>query len=52
MHEPKLLLNNNDAGKAEDIYLFIGRRPQAAFGNTTGDAQMLEYSQGGRRRHD
>ena len=27
--EPKLLLNNNNSGKAEDIYLFTGRRPQA-----------------------
>ena len=47
MLEPKLLLNNNNSGKAEDIYLFIGHRPQAAFGNSTGDAQMLAYSQGG-----
>ena len=27
----------------------IGRRPYAAFGNSTGDQQMLEYT-GGRRR--
>ena len=47
MLEPKLLLNNNNGGKAEDIYLFIGHRPQAAFGNTPGDAEMLAYSQGG-----
>ena len=47
MLEPKLLLNNNNGGKAEDIYLFIGHRPQAAFGNSTGDAEMLAYSQGG-----
>ena len=45
--EPKLLLNNNNSGKAEDIYLFTGRRPQAAFGNSTGDRQMLEYAQSG-----
>lgn len=42
--DPKLLLNNNYAGKAEDIYLFTGRRPVAAFGNTSGDQQMLEYA--------
>lgn len=42
-----ILLNNNNAGKAEDIYLFIGKRPHAAFGNSTGDQQMLEYAQGG-----
>jgi haloacid dehalogenase-like hydrolase len=45
MRDPKLLLNNNDAGKAEDIYLFIGKHPKAAFGNSTGDQQMLEYTQ-------
>jgi phosphoserine phosphatase len=45
--DPKLLLNNNYAGKAEDISLFIGRRPNAAFGNSTGDQQMLEYTGAG-----
>jgi len=42
--EPKLLLNDNDAGKPEGIHLMIGRRPIAAFGNSTGDQQMLEYT--------
>ena len=42
--EPKLLLNDNDAGKPEGIHLIIGRRPVAAFGNSTGDRQMLEYT--------
>src|SRR5262249_40978050 len=37
--EPKLLLNDNDAGKPEGIHLMIGRRPVAAFGNSTGDQQ-------------
>ncbi len=45
--EPKLILDNNNAGKAEGIYLEIGRRPYAAFGNSTGDQQMLEYTKGG-----
>ncbi len=45
--EPKLLLNNNDAGKPEGIHLMIGRRPLAAFGNSTGDRQMLEYTTAG-----
>jgi hypothetical protein len=45
--EPKLLLNDNDAGKAEGIHFAIGRRPYAAFGNSTGDQQMLEYTQAG-----
>ena len=51
MRPPKLLLNNNFSGKAENIYLFLGERPYAAFGNSTGDRQMLEYTQqGGRHR--
>jgi len=45
--EPKLLLNDNDAGKPEGIHLEIGRRPFAAFGNSTGDQQMLEYTKAG-----
>ncbi len=45
--DPKLLLNNNYAGKANDIYLFTGRRPRAAFGNTAGDQEMLEYTTAG-----
>ena len=45
--EPKLLLNDDNAGKPEGIHLMIGRRPYAAFGNSTGDQQMLEYTQAG-----
>jgi phosphoglycolate phosphatase-like HAD superfamily hydrolase len=45
--DPKLLLNDNNAGKPEGIHLMIGRRPHAAFGNSTGDRQMLEYTQAG-----
>jgi phosphoglycolate phosphatase-like HAD superfamily hydrolase len=45
--EPKLLLNDNNAGKPEGIHLMIGRRPSAAFGNSTGDRQMLEYAKAG-----
>ena len=45
--EPKLLLNDNNAGKPEGIHLMIGRRPQIAFGNSTGDQQMLEYTKAG-----
>ena len=48
--EPKLLLNDNNAGKPEGIHLMIGRRPYAAFGNSTGDQQMLEYTRRRRRR--
>ncbi|HTV93644.1 MAG TPA: HAD family hydrolase [Verrucomicrobiae bacterium] len=46
IREPALLLNNNMSGKAEDIYLFLGGRPHAAFGNSTGDREMLEFTQG------
>lgn len=45
--DPKLLLNDNDAGKPQGIHLVIGRRPYAAFGNSTGDRQMLEYTGAG-----
>ncbi|MBK7952754.1 MAG: haloacid dehalogenase-like hydrolase [Candidatus Accumulibacter sp.] len=45
--EPKLLLNDNNAGKPEGIHLMIGRRPTMAVGNSTGDQQMLEYTQAG-----
>jgi phosphoglycolate phosphatase-like HAD superfamily hydrolase len=45
--EPKLLLNDNNAGKPEGIHLEIGRRPRAAFGNSTGDREMLEYTGAG-----
>jgi phosphoglycolate phosphatase-like HAD superfamily hydrolase len=45
--EPKLLLNDNNAGKPEGIHLMIGRRPHAAFGNSPGDQQMLEYTTAG-----
>jgi phosphoglycolate phosphatase-like HAD superfamily hydrolase len=44
---PKMIVNDNDAGKPEAIHLEIGRRPFAAFGNSTGDQQMLEYTKGG-----
>jgi haloacid dehalogenase-like hydrolase len=45
--DPKLLLNDNDAGKPEGIHFMIGLRPVAAFGNSTGDRQMLEYTAAG-----
>jgi hypothetical protein len=44
MRQPKLFFNDNDDGKAIGIDLFIGKRPYAAFGNSTGDQQMLEYT--------
>jgi phosphoglycolate phosphatase-like HAD superfamily hydrolase len=45
--EPKLLLLDDHAGKPEGIHLMIGRRPYAAFGNSSGDQEMLEYTTSG-----
>jgi hypothetical protein len=47
--EPKLVLNDDNAGKAEGIHMMIGRRPYFAIGNSTGDRQMLEYTKAGER---
>jgi hypothetical protein len=47
MKEPKVLLDDNGVGKPVGIHLMIGRRPYAAFGNSTGDQQMLEYTAAG-----
>jgi phosphoglycolate phosphatase-like HAD superfamily hydrolase len=45
--EPRLLLNDDKAGKPEGIHLMIGRRPYAAFGNSNGDREMLEWTGAG-----
>jgi phosphoglycolate phosphatase-like HAD superfamily hydrolase len=45
--EPKLLLNDDHAGKPEGIHLMIGRRPYVTFGNSVGDQQMLEWAGSG-----
>jgi hypothetical protein len=53
MREPKPFFIDDGPGKAIGINLFIGKRPQAAFGNSgsadlkSGDAQMLEWTQAG-----
>jgi hypothetical protein len=47
MRQPKLFFNDNFDGKAIGIDLFIGKRPYAAFGNSTGDREMLEYAGAG-----
>jgi phosphoglycolate phosphatase-like HAD superfamily hydrolase len=44
---PKVLLVDDKTGKPVGIHLMIGRRPVVAFGNSTGDQQMLEYTQAG-----
>ena len=47
MREPKVFFVDDHAGKPVGINLFIGKRPYAAFGNSTGDQQMLEWTQAG-----
>src|SRR5262249_48649407 len=47
MRLPLLLLLDDEEGKPEDIELFIGQKPLAAFGNSDGDRQMLEWTQSG-----
>jgi phosphoserine phosphatase len=44
---PELNFNDDKGGKPVGINQHIGRRPVMAFGNSTGDQQMLEYTQGG-----
>ncbi|HUO07442.1 MAG TPA: HAD family hydrolase [Phycisphaerae bacterium] len=44
---PELNFNDDKDGKAISINQFIGRRPIAAFGNSSGDKEMLEYTQAG-----
>lgn len=44
-----VLMDDNNAGKPQDISLMIGRRPAAAFGNSGGDQQMLEWTGAGSR---
>jgi phosphoglycolate phosphatase-like HAD superfamily hydrolase len=44
---PKGARIDDKTGKPIGIHLMIGRRPAAAFGNSTGDQEMLEYAQDG-----
>jgi len=47
IHAPELFFNDDKEGKPVGINMVIGRRPQAAFGNSDGDQQMLEWATGG-----
>lgn len=47
MREPKIFFIDDHAGKAIGINLFIGKRPYAAFGNSIGDREMLEWTGAG-----
>jgi hypothetical protein len=44
---PELNFNDDKGDKPVGINQHIGRRPIAAFGNSNGDKEMLEYTQGG-----
>ena len=51
MRLPQIDFIDDKAGKPVGINQFIGRRPIAAFGNSAGDRQMLEWTgAGGGRR--
>ena len=47
MREPKTFFIDDHAGKPIGINLFIGKRLYAAFGNSGGDREMLEWTQAG-----
>jgi hypothetical protein len=47
MREPKPFFIDDGPGKAIGINLFIGKRPQIAFGNSNGDREMLEWTTAG-----
>ncbi len=44
---PELNFNDDKGDKPVGINQHIGRRPIASFGNSRGDKEMLEYTQGG-----
>ncbi|WP_265594145.1 HAD family hydrolase [Haloferula sp. BvORR071] len=45
---PEIVLNDDNVGKPVGIQRHIGRRPIAAFGNSDGDFQMLEWTTSGK----
>jgi phosphoserine phosphatase len=47
MREPKVFFIDDRVGKPIGINLFIGKRPLAAFGNSDGDREMLEWTGAG-----
>jgi hypothetical protein len=47
MRDPKVFFVDDSDGKAVGINLFIGKRPQIAFGNSDGDKEMLQWTTGG-----
>ena len=51
MRLPELNFNDDKDGKPIAINRHIGRRPIAAFGNSRGDKEMLEYTRSGSGPH-
>ena len=51
VREPKLEFFDDQEGKPVGINKFVGRRPIAAFGNSDGDFQMLEWVTAGKGPH-
>jgi phosphoglycolate phosphatase-like HAD superfamily hydrolase len=47
LREPKFVFVDDGPGKPVGIYRAIGRRPLAAFGNSDGDLQMLQFTEAG-----
>lgn len=47
LHEPRIDFINDKEGKPVGIQRHIGRRPIAAFGNSDGDLQMLQWTAAG-----
>jgi phosphoglycolate phosphatase-like HAD superfamily hydrolase len=50
IREPKLAFVDDGPGKPVGIYRHIGKRPLAAFGNSDGDLQMLQFTAAGAGR--
>jgi phosphoglycolate phosphatase-like HAD superfamily hydrolase len=48
MRLPEIDFIDDKAGKPVGIHKFIGRRPIAAFGNSDGDLQMLQWTTAGK----
>jgi len=46
--EPGIAFIDDGSGKPVGIYRHIGRRPVAAFGNSDGDLQMLQFTAAGK----
>ncbi len=50
VRQPRIAFVDDGPGKPVGIYRSIGRRPIAAFGNSDGDQQMLEFTTAGAGR--